>query len=124
MYDAADVLIKWLPAFEHTILGLEFNDAAIALDVLPRIKMVLAKLMKSSSRRGGGARPNVLRKNCARVVIEASRLIHGEEAKPRSLEPLEACNEYWQACGRECRGEVIENCRGMLNEPLVAMTKC
>jgi hypothetical protein len=103
MHDAADLLIKNLPFFSCLPAGLKMpNDVVIALDVLPRIKADLALAQKRS--RGGGPRPNVPRQVCAAVIVEAWKLVHGH-VEPRSPKLAEACNEYWQACGHEYRGD-------------------
>ena len=107
MHYAADLLIKKLPEFEHLAMGIQSPDVALALDVLPRIRHMLEHLLKPSPR-GGGPRPNVLRKTCAAVVVEAWRIIHGKP-EPYSAELWEACNEYWQACGGEYRGDAVDN---------------
>jgi hypothetical protein len=107
---ATGLLIKWLPLFNATPAGLQCpDDVAIALDVLPRIKKVLALLAKPS-KRGGGKRPNMQRKACAKVIVEAWRLIH-RDPEPYSPKLWDACNEYWLACGREYRGEDVETWR-------------
>jgi len=108
MHDAADLLIKNLPFYACLPAGLKMpDDVIVALDVLPRIKADLARAQK---RRRGGRRPNVPRRVCAAVVVEAWKLIHGK-VEPRGIALAEACNEYWQACGGEYRGEDIENWR-------------
>jgi hypothetical protein len=108
MHDAADVLIKFLPLYSHLPAGLRRpDDVALVLDVLPRIKANLARTLQ---RRGGGPRPNIQRWVCAAVVVEAWRLVHGKP-EPQSQYLLEACEEYWRACGGEYRGEDIENWR-------------
>jgi len=107
MDHAADLLIKRLPLFERSPMGIQSPDVASALDVLPRIRRLLAPVVKSSPR-GGGPRQNVLHKTCAAVVVEAWRLVHGEP-QPYSTELWNACNEYWQACGGEYRGGDVDN---------------
>jgi hypothetical protein len=117
MHDAADLLINWLPGFEHLSMGIQSPDVAIALDVLPRVRRQLAHA--KSSPRGGGQRPNVLRKTCAAVVVEAWRLVHGEP-EPYSVELWKACNEYWQACGGEYRGGDVDNWKRDAEEAVAA----
>jgi hypothetical protein len=116
MHDAADRLLKWLPAFSALSLnGLRCpDDVIIALDVLPRIKRDLARLMRRP-RRGGGPAPNIARKFCAAVVVEAWGIIHGK-AEPHNPHLWEACDEYWRACGRETRGRDFENWRRDVEE--------
>jgi hypothetical protein len=102
MDEAADYLIKYLPIFSR--VGF-FEDVAVARSVLPKIK----KLIPHRTHRVG-ARPNILHQVCARVVVEAWRLVY-EKPEPRSVRLLTACNEYWLACGGEYRGQDIENWR-------------
>jgi hypothetical protein len=102
MHGAVDYLIKWLPSFYHTAL-LDFpDDVAVSLQALARIKRALAKAVNTPSR-PGELRPNVQRKTCAAVVVEAWRIVHGEP-EPESPKLWQACNAYWQACGHECQG--------------------
>src|SRR5260370_39266469 len=50
MHDAADKLIKWLPFFSH-LPGIECpDDVAVALDVLLRIKKMLADTIQTQRR--------------------------------------------------------------------------
>jgi hypothetical protein len=111
MHDAADRLIKWLPAYSGlSVLGLRCpDDAVIALDVLPRIKQDLARLMRRPRRRGG-QKPNVPRKSCAAVVVEAWEIIH-QKIEPNSAELWRACDEYWQACVHKARSSVVDSWR-------------
>ena len=107
---AADLLIRRLPLFAILHAGVQCpDDVALALDVLPRIRKLLACVAKPPARKGG-QHPNTLRKICAAVVVEAWRIIH-RKPEPRSVELWEACNKYWQACGGEYRGEVVDNWR-------------
>jgi hypothetical protein len=106
MHDAADLLIKWLPAYSHMPILDQPNDVAVALKVLPRIRADLARLKQ----RRRGARPNVQRRVCAGVISEMWRLVHGR-IEGRSLKLYEACEAYWTACGHEARGADIENWR-------------
>jgi hypothetical protein len=101
MHDAADKLIKWLPFFSH-LPGIECpDDVAVTLDVLLRIKKMLAYTMQTQ-RGGGGPRPNIQRQFCAAVVVEAWRLVR-PKFQPRSLNLYDACAEYWQTCSGEDR---------------------
>jgi hypothetical protein len=98
MHDAADVLIKWLPLFGHLPAGHAFpDDVLIALDVLPRIRGSLARALAAE-----GSWADEHRKTCAAVVVEAWQLCR-RKTEPSSERLWEACNEYWQACGREYR---------------------
>jgi hypothetical protein len=94
MHDAADVLLKWLPIYQHPGFGLQCpDDVTFVLEALPRIKRDLDRLNKQ----GLGRPPNVRREVCAAVVVEAWRLLRGK-AEPRSGETEQACKDYWQAC--------------------------
>lgn len=53
MHDAAELLIKRLPLFEHLPMGMRSPDVAVALDVLPRVRRMLARAMEPSPRAGG-----------------------------------------------------------------------
>ena len=118
MHDAADLLIKRLPLFKHLPMGARSPDVELALDVLPRVRELLARAMKPSPR-GGGPHPNVPRKTCAAVVVEAWRLVHGEP-EPYSIELWKACNEYWQACGGQYRGGDVDNWKRDAEEAIAA----
>lgn len=111
MHDAADLLIRQLPLFQHLPPSLLEcpDDVAVALDVLPRIREALAIVALSPRRK----RPNVPHKFCAAVVFEAWTLIHGRpEPIPDQLRL--ACQEYWGACGGGDGG--IENWRRHVEE--------
>ena len=43
MHYAADFLIKKLPLFENLPMGMQSPDVAIALDVLPKVRALLAR---------------------------------------------------------------------------------
>jgi hypothetical protein len=108
VHDAASTLIKFLPAYLHLPAGMYIDaDVPTTIAVLRRVKADLARLMK---RKRKGRPPNVQRRECARVVIEAWSLIRGD-VEPRSIELLNACNDYWRACGHDTRGEDVENWR-------------
>jgi hypothetical protein len=100
MHDAAGKLITWLPSYSHRPIMECPNDVGIALDVLPRIKEDLARVMQTQ--RGGGPRPNIQRRFCAPVVVEAWRLVR-PKLQPRSLKLYTACAEYWRICSGEDR---------------------
>jgi hypothetical protein len=102
MHDAAACLIKWLPIYEHLPLGLRCpDDVAVALEVLPRIKEDLARIVNRPGR-AGGQKPNTPRKVCAAVIVEAWRIIH-KKPEPYSRHLWDACTAYWQACGQSYR---------------------
>ena len=106
MDDAVELLIKRLPLFQHLPLGLPCpDDVTVALVVLPRIKQLLSRVTNPSLRR-----VNAPRKFCAAVVVKAWEQIY-ERAEPQSVALPQACDEYWQACGHEQRGQDIENWR-------------
>jgi hypothetical protein len=114
MHDAAGVLLKWLPIYQHAGYGLQCpDDVTVVLDALPRIKKDLERVNKQ----GLGRPPNVRREVCAAVVVEAWRLLRGK-AELRSEELYEACSEYWRACGGGEIGETddIENWRRPVKE--------
>jgi hypothetical protein len=116
MNDAIEVLLKWLPIFEHLPFGVECpDDAAVALDALPGIKKDLDRLINKVR-----SRSVVGHEICAAVIVEAWKLLHGE-AEPRSLQLQLACKEYWLACGGEPRGETddLENWRRPVERALV-----
>jgi hypothetical protein len=113
MDEAAEVLLKLLPAFEHLPFGLQCPaDVALVLDALPKIREDLARLRPPKQ----GRRPVVGREICAAVIVEAWKIIHGK-AEPRSLQLLQACEEYWRACGRAPIGDV-ENWRRTVERAL------
>lgn len=98
IHDASDLLIKRLPFFGHSPVGIQCpDDVLIALDVLPRIKATLARALSAE-----GSWSDEHRKTCAAVVVEAWSLCR-KRAEPRSERLWEACNEYWQACDRPWR---------------------
>jgi hypothetical protein len=104
---AVDVLMKRLPIFQRLSFGLECTDYVTSvLGALPRIKKDLDRLS------GVRSRSITRHEMCAAVVVEAWKLLHGK-VEPRSEKLLEACNEYWVACGGKQRGETddIENWR-------------
>jgi hypothetical protein len=96
MDDAAGVLLRGLPMWEHLPFGLQCpDDVAVVLDTLPRIKKDLNRVAKQKQI---GRRPNAQREICAAVIVEAWKIIHGRP-KLRSDQLLEACSDYWRACG-------------------------
>ncbi len=105
MHDAADLLIKRLPLFERLPLGPQPSYITELRQTLPKLRKNLARRRI----RKGGRRPNAQRKFCAAVVVHAWGLIHGKP-EPQSTTLLQACNDYWQACGQPDRGD-IENWR-------------
>ena len=111
MQDAAHVLLTSLPIYKHLGFGLPCpEEVALALQVLPRIQEDLDRLAKLKNRKG--RRPDAQREVCAAVIAIAWKLLHGKP-EPRSDKLLEACYDYWRACGGKQIGEVdgIENWR-------------
>jgi hypothetical protein len=109
MNDAAGVLLKWLPIYQHAGYGFQCpDDVTVVLEALPRIKRDLDLLGDEGLDRP----PNVRREVCAAVVVEAWRLLHGK-AELRSEKLYEVCGEYWRACGGDPKGETddLENWR-------------
>jgi hypothetical protein len=106
MHYSADYLIKHLPVHLPGI-GRDL-DAASAVAVLTKIRASLGRVVKPG--RGGGPRPHAQRQVCAAVVVELWKSVHGN-VEPRSIELLNACNDYWRACGHEDRGQDVENWR-------------
>jgi hypothetical protein len=95
MHNAADVLLKWLPMYQHMGLGIQCPpEVDVVLDALPAIKTDLERL---NSRRTGRP-PDVRREICAAVVVEAWKMIH-RKAEPYSNMLWNACAGYWRACG-------------------------
>jgi hypothetical protein len=110
MQNAGNVLLKWLPIFEHLPFGIQCpSDVAVVMDALPRVKKDLDRLTDIERI---GRRPIVRREICAAVTVEACKIIH-VMAEPRSVQLQQACKEYWRACGGEQIGETdeIENWR-------------
>jgi hypothetical protein len=104
MKDAADTLLKFLPAFKHLPLGLPCPpDVPVVLDALPRVKQHLDRLGKKRT----GRPTDVRRQLCANVVVEAWKLIHGK-TQPRSDKLYDACSAYWRACGGKEIGETSD----------------
>jgi len=95
MQDAIRYLMKWLPMYVNAAYGEKCpEDIALALHVLPKVKAHLDLLPDN----GVGRRPDVQREVCAAVVLESWKLLHGK-AQHNSDRFMEACSEYWKACG-------------------------
>jgi hypothetical protein len=109
MNRACDVLLRWLPAFNATVLG-EKPEVEIILKALRPIKIELQRLSKKRK----GNRPYAQREVCAAVILEAWTLIRGN-AKHRSAEFEQACSDYWRACG----GDGSENWRETIDRALL-----
>jgi hypothetical protein len=94
--DAADHLLRYLPALEHFGFGLagERKDVRAVLALLPGIKKDFERGMRKGTRR----KPDVQKVVCAAVMFEAWELFH-RSVEPHSEEFREACGEYWKACG-------------------------
>lgn len=101
MADATDVLLRWLPAFQHLPFGMKTPaDVATLLETLPRLKKELDRHIQPKT----GRPPYVQRKICAAVIVEAWKLLHGK-VEPRSSSLEQACADYWKVCGGEKIGE-------------------
>ena len=118
MQRATDVLIRWLPAWGKLPYGTECpKHVAMALAALPRIK----KDLDLASRKLIGRRPDAQRLVCAAVIARAWKIIHGKP-EPRSEKLLQACVDYWRACGGEQIGgtDDIENWKRHVQRALKA----
>jgi hypothetical protein len=94
---AVDVLLEWLPAYEHLPVGMQCPPRArVAQRSLRWIKRDLERL--SVPQRGPPA--HFGQWLCSQVVVECWTQVHGN-AEPRSVALAEACELYWVACGGE-----------------------
>ena len=102
MLEAAQYLTKWLPVYAYLEeFGFEYPDCVDkASNALHELIEILEKDI-SEAQTGPGQKPNIQRRICASVVVEAWRLIHGKEVEHRSESLGETCRDYWLACGRE-----------------------
>jgi hypothetical protein len=93
---SCDHLIHHLPFFEHLPAGLQCpEDVAIALHVLPRVRRLLAPMVKPKATN----RPtNVFKLTAAEVIVVACRHLHPRITRDRQHE---VCQSYWEACGGE-----------------------
>jgi hypothetical protein len=109
MLAAAQYLTKWLPVYAYLEeFGFEYPDCVdTASNALHELIEILEKEI-SEARTGPGLKPNIQQRICASVVVEAWRLIHDGKVKHRSRVLLEACIDYWLACGRELTDEINE----------------
>jgi len=100
MAHAAGVLEKWLPG---PYVGFQKVGAKVpdyvkdAMMALPLIKRDLDRVLGPVKR---GAKPNQDRRDCAAVVVECWRLVHGH-VPSRSEQLYRACAAYWEACGHD-----------------------
>jgi hypothetical protein len=118
MQDAVHVLMTWLPAFGQLPYGMKCpKHVAVALAALPQIKRDLDR----ASRKPIGRPPDAQRLVCAAVVVKAWKIIHGRP-EPRSDKLLQACSDYWRACGGEQIGgsDLLENWRRPVEQVLKA----
>jgi hypothetical protein len=99
MDDAAELLLRYLPLFDHPPFGARdrSGDVTKCLEALPRVAQLLRRAQREPQ---PGRKPMVERELGAAVVVEAWRLVHGHVPQ-RSDQLMQACNEYWRACG--CR---------------------
>jgi len=101
MQASIDYLMKKLPMYVLAAYGEECPEpVTLALYVLPKLRAELDLLPED----GTGRRPDHQREICAAVVLESWKLIHGK-AQPYSDKFLEACRDYWLACGGPEIGE-------------------
>ena len=102
MLEAAQYLTKWLPVYAYLEeFGFECPACVdTASNALHELIEILEKDI-SEAQTGPGQKPNIQRRICASVVVEAWRLIHGKEVEHRSESLGETCRDYWLACGRE-----------------------
>ena len=113
--EAVEVLQRLLPAFNHLPYGLGSPQAVTTvLNALPSLRRILEGGLRQNQ---NGRKPNVRRKICAAVVVEASKLLH-RKTEPRSLSLQQGCNQYWLACGCEEIGAIgdFENWRRPLEQ--------
>jgi hypothetical protein len=101
VHDAVRCLIELLPLFLAGPIKFRTNDVTTVLDALPRIEEVLAKALTPID-----GRPNMPRRICAQVVVEAWRIVHGH-VSARSPKVYAACDAYWRACGGDYRGSDV-----------------
>jgi hypothetical protein len=102
--NATDVMLRWLPMFQHLGWGAECPDEIkVVLAMLPRIKADLDRLKPNT-----GRPKNARRDVCAAVVVEAWQLLHGKVRRRSEEQLYEACNDYWRACGGEEIGETSD----------------
>lgn len=100
MKRAIGTLRRLLPLFLHLPVGRCPDDVLVVLDALPRIQRMLARVNLRPEKRT----PDVLRKLCAEVIIEASRLVRGE-VQHKSKDAYSAYNAYWKVCGNRPIGD-------------------
>jgi hypothetical protein len=108
MQNAMETLLRLLPAYT-LVPGLRDRDVEVVLDALPRIHRKLAGA--ANRRRPSKREPMFHPKLCARVIIDASLLVHGK-VQPRSEAfTYSTCKTYWEACGNQPLGNDIESWR-------------
>jgi hypothetical protein len=88
---AIKTLRRLLPLFLHLPAVRCPDDVMVVLDALPRIETLLARAKRPEKRT-----PDVQRKNCCAVILEASRLLQ-LDVQHRSKETYSAYNAYWKA---------------------------
>jgi len=108
MMHHAEFLEFWLQAYGYAEdrFGIEYPDF---IDDLSTNLSQLVELIRADLEPPKGGRPTDWPKRiCALVVIEACRLCH-REAVPRSRDVLNACGDYWLACGGEWTDKIYED---------------
>jgi hypothetical protein len=100
--NAIKTLRRLLPLFLHLPIVRCPDDVVVVLDALPRIE---ATLLARANLRPEKRTPDVQRKCCCAVILEASRLIQ-LDVQHRSGETYSAYNAYWKACDNQA---IVEN---------------
>jgi hypothetical protein len=93
MRKATDVLLRYVPLFEHLDWGLRVLDVPKTMAVLSQLKHWLDRA-KAKPKTGRPA--SFEREICAQVVLEAWKQCRGK-TEPHSQQLREACEEYWKA---------------------------
>jgi hypothetical protein len=99
MTKATDVLLRYVPGFDHLPRGWQVLDVPEAMAVLSRIKFALT-LNRPKPKPPRHRPTNIWRQNCAAIVLEAWKQCHGRP-EPHASQLREACEEYWRAWGGE-----------------------
>ena len=111
MLQAIEVLEKDLPIFLALPFGFRNKSAEIIYGSLPGFKSDLEAAIRGT--RQLGRKRNMDEGVCVAVIWECWKGIHGE-VQPRSDAFKQACDDYWQACGHDSKGDV-KNWRRVIN---------